>query len=106
MKHGTTWAYRNGCHCDACRAANAASARRRRARRNGTLPTITPRPYLCGERRTYTVKACRCTACRAAEALYRNQYRHQLSTARPRPTADNVRETGAGLDVTHVETAA
>lgn len=79
MKHGTTWTYRNGCHCTDCRAANAASARRRRARARGDLEPVTPRPYVCGERRTYTTRACRCTACRAAEALYRNQYRRRTA---------------------------
>lgn len=76
MNHGTTWTYRTGCRCDPCRAANAAAARRRRARIRGDLAAVVRRPYVCGQRRTY-IAGCRCTACRGAEALYRNQYRRR-----------------------------
>lgn len=33
VRHGTTWAYRTGCRCAPCKAANAAEKARDRARR-------------------------------------------------------------------------
>lgn len=68
VKHGTFLAYRKGCRCDDCRAANAEHSRRRRANAKAD-PSRADRAGH-GNANTYRNHGCRCGPCCAAYIDY------------------------------------
>lgn len=68
MKHGTTWAYQNGCRCADCRKAKSDYARARKE----SLRAVEP-PYhgYTG----YLEYGCRCATCKDAKGEYGKSWR-------------------------------
>ena len=77
--HGTRRRYTQGCHCDACRSANARYCRERRE--NKEAPTH-------GTESGYRNYGCKCKACKEAGARAQREYRARVRRKRqPRGTA-------------------
>ncbi|MEU8271581.1 hypothetical protein AB0B89_31025 [Sphaerisporangium sp. NPDC049002] len=70
--HGRYRLYLAGCRCDACRAKNAETVRKSRARAKSD-PSRADRAGH-GKANTYKNHGCRCEPCRAALAKWTNDY--------------------------------
>lgn len=68
-EHGTLYRYRKGCHCEECRAANAAAKRQRYARG----------PNVHGTASAYQNYGCRCPECKRAARQARRERRRGLT---------------------------
>jgi hypothetical protein len=69
MKHGTSYAYTNGCRCDVCREGSrvrVAIALEARKERLLIDPTLAPH----GVRNTYVNWKCRCEPCTTANTTH------------------------------------